>query len=72
MRDIETTVLQNVVGRLHVGEPARNVVRAIKRAYRPAAWRGFSRAERRRILRKGLRIHEGFGNLYRDVMGGIR
>jgi hypothetical protein len=66
-------MVESIVGRCHVGESNRRVIRYfISRLKRPAykTWRTLSRAERKQYMRWIIAAHAANRGLYMHVMGG--
>lgn len=65
-------IVRIIVGRRHVGESNRRVIRyfisRLKAGY--ATWKGIPRAERRQWLRWVIEVHAENRGLYNYVMGG--
>jgi hypothetical protein len=60
-----------IVGRLHVSDTSREVIRAIRKALRKKARKGAKNRDARKALyREGLAVHAKNGETYIAVMSG--
>ena len=64
-------ILENVVGRLHVSSSNLEVIRAVRKALKPAARRSPAlKATRKAAYRTALEIHEENRDFYLAVTSG--
>jgi hypothetical protein len=65
------SIVENIVGRLHVSASARDVIRAIRSKLKKPHRRDPSKREaRKEMYRKGLAAHERNKTLYLGIMSG--
>ena len=65
-------ILDQIVGRCHVGDSLAEVIDYAKSRLNPGAWESMSSQHRHVFLVTCQVIHEKNRALYRDVMGGTR
>lgn len=63
-------MISMIVGRCHVGDSNRKVIRYLKSRMKRGAWRKLSRDERKQIMREAIRCHAENRELYHAVMTG--
>lgn len=63
-------MISMIVGRCHVGESNRQVIRYLKSRFRKGAWRKMSRDQRKAIMREAIECHRANRELYVAVMTG--
>lgn len=63
-------MIDQIVGRCHVGESYVSVIKYVVSRFRAGEWRKLTRKERRRIMRRAMRIHRRNRELYASVMRG--
>jgi hypothetical protein len=64
------SIVEMIVGRCHVGESNRAVIRYFVSRLKRGAWRKMPRAERKQWLTWVIRAHANNRALYRYVMNG--
>jgi hypothetical protein len=63
-------MIHSIVGRCHVGQSNRAVIRYLKSRFKRGAWRKMSRDARKEVMREAIRCHESNRALYHAVMTG--
>lgn len=63
-------MINQIVGRCHVGESYVSVIKYLVSRFKKGAWRGLSRSERRRWMREAIACHKRNRRLYASVMSG--
>jgi len=63
-------IVTMIVGRCHVGESNRHVIRYFKSRLKKGAWAKMPRAERKRVMRWVIQAHADNRSLYHAVMTG--
>lgn len=63
-------MIRMLVGRCHVGESNRSVIRYVKSRFKRGAWRKLPRYRRKEIMREAIRCHAENRELYGAVMTG--
>ena len=48
------------------------VIKYLVSRFRPGAWRGLTRGERKKMMREAIRCHKANRRLYAAVMGGSK
>ena len=63
-------IIRNVVGRLHVGTPDREVVDYVISRLKKGAWEALTPQQQQHLVVTALEEHHENIDLYRSVMGG--
>ena len=67
---VPRSVIDMIVGRLHVGESNLTVCKYLKASLRKGAWRKLTKRSRKAWLRQAIKCHAANRQLYTDVMSG--
>jgi acyl-CoA reductase-like NAD-dependent aldehyde dehydrogenase len=63
-------IVEQIVGRIHVGESHLTAAREVKQAMKKGAWAKLDRATRSNLIDDALQAHTANREVYRQVMGG--
>jgi hypothetical protein len=63
-------MIDMLVGRCHVGESNRAVIRYVKSRFKKGAWKKLGREKRKEIMRAVIESHKANRALYSAVMTG--
>jgi len=67
MNNSDKAVIRQIVGALHVSQPARDAARAVAR--RIDGWHGVERGVRATVIRYARHVHRDNGAFYQSIMG---